>query len=128
MTAIQKTRVEKLTDAWGTYPEDWMLVLAQETDRRGSAREVAEIIGYSPSIISAVINGSYNGTYRHIEQAVRETLMRLSVECPVLGNISGEKCSGHQRVKTVTATNPQTVRLFRACRSGCPHSSLKVTS
>ena len=126
MTRAIKTMREKLTAAWGDAPDAWLVALADAADDRGT-RPVAESIGYSPSLISAVVNGSYNGKHHHVEKAVRETLMRGVVGCPVLGEITGEKCAGKQRLK-LAATNPQAVRLFKACRSGCPNSSVKVAS
>ncbi|MBL4870064.1 MAG: hypothetical protein JKX72_03820 [Robiginitomaculum sp.] len=127
MTLARKTMIEKLHTAWPA-PSDWMVALAKAVDQRGPTKKIAAILGCSPSLISAAINGSYNGDLKHIEKSVRQSLMRSSVDCPVLGEITGEKCSAHQRTKTVAATNPQTVRLFRACRNGCAHSSLQVIS
>ena len=126
MTRNVKTMREKLVKAWGENPEAWLIALADAADDRGT-KPVAESIGYSPSLISAVVNGSYNGKYHHVEKAVREALMRGVVGCPVMGEITGEKCAGYQRRK-LAATNPAAIRLFKACRSGCPNSSLKVTS
>jgi len=125
MTRAKKSMSEKLTAAWGETPAPWMVALAAAADDRG-AKLVAASIGYSPSLISAVVNGSYNGSLQHVEKAVREALMRGVVGCPVMGEITGEKCASLQRRK-LAATNPQAVRLFRACRSGCPNSSIKAT-
>lgn len=116
----------KLYDAWGDNPEAWLLALADAADERGS-KAVAVSIGYSPSLISAVVNGSYNGSFHHVEKAVRETLMRGVVGCPVLGEITGEKCAALQRRK-LSATNPLAVQVYKACRNGCSNSSLKGTT
>jgi len=126
MTRTVKTMREKLTAAWGENPAAWLVALADAADERGT-KPVAESIGYSPSLISAVVNGSYNGQLKHVEKAVREALLRGVVGCPVLGEITGEKCAIYQRRK-LAATNPAAIRLFKACRSGCKNSSLKVAS
>ncbi len=126
MTRASKTMLEKLADAYGEKPEAWLTALAAAADERGT-KDVAVSIGYSPSLISAVVNGSYNGKTVHVEKAVREALMRGVVGCPVLEEITGEKCASIQRRK-LAATNPQAVRLFRACRNGCPHSSIKAAT
>lgn len=126
MTRVVKTMREKLNAAWGENPDAWLVALAVAADERGT-KAASESIGYSPSLISAVVNGSYNGKYHHVEKAVREALMRGVVGCPVMGEITGEKCAALQRRK-LAATNPQSVRLFRACRSGCPNSSVKEKS
>lgn len=126
MTHSLKTMRAKLDAAWGENPAAWLIALAEAADARGT-KPVAESIGYSPSLISAVVNGSYNGQLKHVEKAVREALMRGVVGCPVLGEITGEKCASYQRRK-LAATNPQAIRLFKACRSGCKNSSLKAAS
>ncbi len=126
MTRTAKTMREKLTAAWGEYPASWLVALAEAADERGT-KSVAESIGYSPSLISAVVNGSYNGKLLHVEKAVREALMRGIVGCPVLGEINGEKCALIQRRK-LAATNPASIRLFKACRNGCPNSSVRAAS
>jgi len=45
------------------------------------------------------------------------------VDCPALGELSKQKCLEHQSrpLKFATA-NPFTVRMWRACRNGCPNS------
>ncbi|GLQ20474.1 transcriptional regulator [Algimonas porphyrae] len=112
--------LEKARAAWKTLP-DWVEVLAGAVDGEGSTGDVASRIGYSPSSISGVINRSYTGRLVHIETAVRQTLMRGSVSCPVMGIITGERCNKAQREKLVP-TNPIKVRLYKACRNGCPNA------
>ena len=55
---------------------------------------------------------------------VISTLMQDAVECPVLGEIPADRCLLEQR-KPQAASSPQRLRLYRACRSGCPHSRIK---
>lgn len=115
---------EKAEQAYGTRINPWILALAVSADERG-VKTTAEAIGYSPSLVSSIVNDSYNGNPKHVERAVRGALMRSTVICPVLGEISGERCTAAQRRK-LTPTNPMAVRLFKACRSDCPHSSIKA--
>lgn len=46
-----------------------------------------------------------------------------AVDCPVLGTIDRGRCLDEQAQKYSSA-NRTRVQLFRACRSGCPHSSV----
>lgn len=114
---MTRTTYSKAQLAWAELP-DWVEVLADAVDKAGATRPVAETIGYSPSAVSSVINNSYTGRLVHLETAVRRSLMRDRVECPVLGTITGERCERAQRVKRCPSTNPVAVRLFRTCRSG----------
>jgi len=114
--------MDKATAANRPLPE-WIAALAAELDKAGKVAPVAARVGYSASALSSVINGSYTGRLAHIQDAVERTLMRDRVKCPVLGTITGEKCERFQRRKTAPATNPVSVRLFKACHSGvCPYS------
>lgn len=49
--------------------------------------------------------------------------MHATVACPVAGELRMHHCLQNQRMP-FAATNPQRVRLYRACRAGCPHSRL----
>ena len=60
---------------------------------------------------------------RWIERAVRERVMMTRVECPVRGEISSAVCRSNQALPYSNA-NQDRVALYRACRRGCPHSSL----
>lgn len=115
----------KAATAHGAACPDWIKVLAKACDKSGTVRPVAVRIGYSHSTVSAVINGCYPGNLDKIETAVKSCLMDSVVTCPVLGTIASEKCLGIQRRKTLSATDPTTVKLWRACRSGCPNSGVK---
>ena len=81
--------------------------------------------GYSAAAISQLISGTYaaRDTGR-IEAAIRATLLSETVTCPVLGEIGLADCMGWQ-AKPFAATNPQRVRMYRACRSGCPHARIE---
>lgn len=88
-----------------------------------SQRQVARRIGYTAPVVSQILRGVYPSDMARVRTAVEGALMQREVECPVLGTISRERCIAHQR-RPFTPSNPATVRLYRACRSGCPHSMI----
>ena len=101
---------------------DWLALLRAAVKRLGSIQAVADRLDYSRTAVSLVLSGKYGKSTDALAQAV---LTRLDqVACPVLGEIDGDDCVAHQAAK-FTATNPQRIALFRACRSGCPHSRLE---
>lgn len=106
--------------AWGGTAPDWIMAMAQAADSGMSRRRIAEIIGYSPAAVSQVMAAKYRGSYNKMAAAVRAALINDAVNCPVLGEISGEQCLAEQR-KPLAATSGMRVRLWRACRS-CPHN------
>ncbi len=101
---------------------DWIIVL-REACERASQSVVARKLGYSPSTINRVLRGAYAGDISRIEQAVRGALMGATVDCPIVGEIPRHRCLANQR-QPWAATNPTRVQLYRACRSGCPHSTI----
>lgn len=115
------------SEAWsgGELP-DWVAALAAETEKLGE-KAVAKVVGYSPSVIYEVIRCRYGGSYSRVEASVRQTIMRVVVKCPIAGEITGGACTEHQR-RPYSSSNPTRVALYRACRNGCPHSSLKGDS
>lgn len=104
-------------------PPDWLQILADECQASSQAK-VAKRLGYSAATVSLVLKGTYSGDLQKVEQAVRGALMRQTVACPVLGDIPAQDCLGHQKAPFSTAS-PERVRLYRACRSGCPHSRIQ---
>lgn len=106
--------------------EPWLEVL-REAVARSSQTRVARRIGYCNSVVSTVLAGTYAGDLQRVQAAVEGALMNAQVECPVLGLISRAKCVEIQR-RPFTPTNPMNVTLYRACRSGCPHSFLPPTA
>jgi hypothetical protein len=105
--------------------DDWIDALACAC-RGATQRRIAERVGYSPTVINQVLKGRYQGDLSAVEQAVRGALMDLHVDCPVLGALAADRCLEIQR-RPFAATNATRVRLYRACRSGCPHSRLQET-
>ncbi|MEX0732876.1 MAG: helix-turn-helix transcriptional regulator [Aquisalimonadaceae bacterium] len=99
---------------------DWMETLRRACKEKSQAR-VAAILGVSSAMISQALKGKYPGSTTTLKQRVEGALMGYTVNCPVLGDIPANTCLDHQRAP-FAATNSQRVRLYRACRNGCPHS------
>lgn len=118
MSAVATARA-----AWGGALPDWLRVLAEQCDHVGSQAQVARRIGYSASTVNQVLAAKYRGDLRKVAAAVEGAFLAATVECPVLGQIATDKCLAHQR-RPMAGTNPQRVRLWRACRGGCPHSRI----
>lgn len=115
--------IDKARAAWGESVPDWVRELAALADREGLAG-AAKRIGYSQPTVSQVINARYLGDLARIEERVRGALMGLTVDCPVVGDLSRDLCLDWQG-KAYAPTSAHRVRMFHACRAGCPHSRLK---
>jgi len=106
----------------------WILALREQVAAKGQ-RAVAKEIGYSPAVVSQVLQRKYGengagGDLASVEKRVRGAYMGETVYCPVLGEIPSNQCLDHQR-KPFAPINPMRVRLFRACRAGCENSKLE---
>ena len=101
----------------------WLDELRRHVDD-SSLGVVASEMGLSKATISLVLNGKYNGDMVRIQNLVESVYMGHTVTCPVLGEIPKHKCLAHQSTKHVGST-PNAIRLWKACRSGCPSSQLK---
>ncbi|MDT0496491.1 hypothetical protein RM530_03810 [Algiphilus sp. W345] len=108
--------------AWGEGMPDWVRVLATQCDA-SSQSTVAKALGYSGGIVGPVLRRTYTAGYDAVEARVRGAFLAATVSCPVLGEMALHVCLQHQRSQ-FAATNPTRVRLYRACRGGCPHSRL----
>lgn len=82
-------------------------------------QKTAEAIGYSATVVSQVLSGTYKGDLKAVQQKVEGALMGLSVDCPVIGELPRNRCLDYQR-QPFTATNPMRVRLAQACPT-CPN-------
>lgn len=105
--------------------KEWIKALRAEC-RRTSQIRVARRLGVSATSINQVLGGNYKASTARIEQRVRGELMRETVECPVLGEITKRRCDDEQR-RPFASTNPQRIAVYKACRSGCSHSGLKAS-
>jgi len=124
MSATAKTKaVDVARAAWaelGGCP-DWITALAEECDRT-SQRAVAARIGYSAGAVNQVLANKYNAPTTNIEQAVRGAFLAAVVACPVLGELAADSCL--ERQKQPWGSSPLRLRLFKACRAGCPNSRI----
>lgn len=99
---------------------DWVAALRAEAQRT-SITAAAKVIGYSPAVVSQVLQGRYPGDLRRVEQAVSGAFMGATVECPVIGELARNRCVEYQRrASDFAATNPLRVALSRAC-ARCPN-------
>ncbi len=98
----------------------WYELLNSKVEKLGR-RQVENDTGMSRTTLSQVLNNKYPGNMANIEKAVITAYANLNVVCPVLGEIPVKRCLNEQ-VKPFSASNPQRVKLFRACRD-CPHRS-----
>lgn len=120
--AVQRVDlVARARDAWGEPPE-WVVELA-EACMRTSQRQVAARIGYSSSVLSQTISRTYAGDMSLVEERVRGALLQVTVACPMVGEMGRNVCLDWQK-KPFAATSGNRVKMYRACRSGCPHSRL----
>ncbi|MGX5776482.1 transcriptional regulator [Methylorubrum zatmanii] len=123
MSVPKLTFVEKAQTAWGSAIPPEVITLAEFADSRSGA-EAAKAIGYSPAVVSHLIANRYPGDLPTVMQKIRGALMGETVHCPVLGDLGRDQCLTEQR-RPFAATNAARARVYRACRTGCPHSRLK---
>lgn len=101
--------------------EEWLDVLRREC-AASTQTTVAKRLGVSAAMVNQALGGKYKGDISRLQRLVEGAFM--NVFCPVLGEIPLDTCAHHQKQPFVPV-NPQRVRLFRACRSGCPHSRIE---
>ena len=99
---------------------DWLEALKKEC-RRTSQNKTAQRLGVSAAMVSQVLKGVYRGNTDTLKGRVMGELLGQTVDCPVLGSISRMKCV-KSRELPFAATNPQRVRLYKACRDNCSHN------
>lgn len=87
----------------------------------GSQAKVAVKVGYSTATISQLMSGSYKGSTEAVLVRFEEVYGSRIVECPLLGEIRLANCVKERR-RPFSATNPQRVRMYRACRH-CEHNT-----
>jgi len=97
---------------------DWLDVLRAACKARKQG-PVATDIGYSTTVVSQVLSGTYKGDLKAVQQKVEGALMGLTVECPVVGELPRNRCLEYQR-QSFAATNHLRVQFSRAC-PGCPN-------
>lgn len=97
---------------------NWYEMLVNAVEKHGR-RQVEADTGLSKTTLSLVLNKKYPGNLGNIEQKVIAAYSASTVTCPVLGDIQIKRCMNEQQ-KPFSHSNPQRVRLFRACKT-CPH-------
>lgn len=101
----------------------WQQILAEQAKAHGQGATAKEL-GISKSVVSQLINNKYPGDIWRMQKLVEGAYMNRSVVCPIVGEIPLHQCDKHQC--NTSTSNPIKLRLYRACRSGCPHSVLPV--
>lgn len=107
--------VANAREAWGEALPDWVAVLAEQCART-SATATAARIGYTTAVASAVIRANYRGDLGKVEQKVRGALMGEIVQCPVLDEITRDRCVVEQGKKHIGGSAVR-AKLLRACRT-----------
>lgn len=110
--------VQTVLEAWGAEPPAWVLILAEACDNASQGRVAADL-NVSATQVNQVLKNAYKGRLDRIEARVRGELMKETVSCPILGELSKRECLDHQS-RGYEATNSTRVRLFQACRK-CVH-------
>ena len=113
---------DKAASAWAGAAPDWVTALAVTCDASG-LRATARRLDVSPTLVSLTINRRQRATGL-LEDRVRSRLMAELRVCPVLGPITEDACAREQ-ARPLATTNPHRVRLYRACRDGCPYFTPK---
>lgn len=112
--------------SWGGAAPDWVLVLAEVCDAKTQIK-VGHEIGYSSSVVNAVLKNAYTGNVAKVESAVRGRYMAKTVMCPVVGEMGSDVCLWHQKRSSKDAPTTSAMRsaISSTCRSGtCPHSRI----
>lgn len=114
MPSTTKSRVPEAVP----LPADALQAL-EAACKAGTQAEVARKLGLSDGTVSNARKGRYIGNVDRIAERIRGTLMRATVQCPVLGEITTRICQD-ERGKPFIPNGPR-VRLWRACQA-CPHN------
>jgi len=103
-----------------------LLELLREECLARSQKKVADMLGYSPAAISQVLSGTYKGEPDIILEQVEKVFVqgKTTVDCPARGEVSFSWCAQQRRKPYESVTNPETARLYRACRK-CPQNGGK---
>lgn len=111
--------VEKATAAWKGAAPDWVIRLAEEC-AASSQNRVANRIGRSASLVSAVLSNKYAGDMTAVEEVVRGVYFSATVECPAAGSIAANLCRDWMlKAASYSNENSERVRMYRACHR-CP--------
>lgn len=123
MTNTGSTNKELALRSWGEAAPEWVLVLAEACDINSQAA-VSRRLGVSGAMINQALHNTYAGRLDKLEARVRGELMRETLTCPVLGEITKRRCIDEQS-KPYAPTNALRVELRREC-ARCPGNVKKV--
>ena len=102
---------------------EWIQVLDEECERTSQkrvSRKLRQPDNFpSPTVINQVLKDKYPSPTDRIQALVEGAFMGKTVRCPVLDEITHDICIEKQELP-FAATNPQRVKLFRACKT-CPN-------
>ena len=115
---IKPSAMGLVQEHWGADAPQWVKKLASACDDESQAA-VARKIRKSASLVNMVLKNRYTGDLKGLESRVNAAFSKVTVQCPIIGSISGETCLQHQ-AKPYNPGNHIAVRLFKACR-GCPY-------
>lgn len=101
------------------HAEPWVRLLEAAYETNGP-KAVADRIGYSAGLVTAIVRGYYDANPAKVADAVMATLGQAEVDCPVLGTLPLTSCRRH-RTAPFSAASPLSVRLWKACRT-CPNN------
>lgn len=118
-----KDHVSKVHSSWGDNAPEWVITLAERCNISSQSAVAAEL-AYSAALVSQILSNSYRGDVSRVEQMVRGRYMAATVVCPIAGEIGRDVCLGWQK-KPFATTSSHRVSMYRACRAGCAHSSIK---
>lgn len=103
---------------WGAEAPSWIKRMAAECDKT-SQNVVAKKIGRTSAVISQILNNKYGAGLDNTQQRFEAVFGGGPYQCPVLGEISGERCLKEQEAP-YRNYNHVVVDLYRACRR-CPN-------
>lgn len=100
--------------------EQALELLRQQKEAGKSQTRIADEVGVSPAAISLLLKGTYPGDIEAMCERIISAYSSDEVYCHALAErITVRDCAEWCR-KPFAATNPQRVRMFRACRE-CPN-------
>jgi len=88
---------------------------------KNSQAKIARQLGYSSATISLFLKGKYKGSEKNLQDAVEKHLLKITVICPILGEITKLDCGKYQQ-KPFSCASRQSVELFKACKN-CKQTS-----
>ncbi len=115
-SVVSATRIVEL--CWGKEAPSWIKRLAAQCDKT-SQSDVSRKIGRTGAVISQILNNKYGAGLDKTEQRFQAVFGGGPYQCPVLGEISGERCLKEQEAP-YRNYNHVVVDLYRACRR-CPN-------